>query len=360
MPKQITIETPLVGREDSFKMIAVAQAVRKPILLIGKPGVAKTKTLLDYSLAHAGGDPVKALNDTFILETDESTRSPEIKGRPDIRAIVEDNRYDVITPIASAKFVLINEIDKANAGLRNSMLSVMNERFIFNGSKKVPTPWEVFCASCNEIPSDEKNSPFWDRFVIKHEVKRITKGQMLSYYGKQGAKDKETIIYPTQQEVKKYASQIPQAKLKAFLQLAYEEMSDRTLSYVPDMTAALSVVYQLDLNQALVKTAEVLGNQTLAQELAKTMDPKEIQQLREYVETVKSLTDYDEIANLVEEVKKVAKVAAAKADISKSDLEGIAAELNTALNNNKYYSAGPQVQDNQSDVSSNDDDDDWG
>ena len=356
--KQITIDTPLVGRGDSFKMMAVAQATRKPILLIGEPGVAKTKTLLDYALAHAGGDPVKALNDTFILETDESTRSPEIKGRPDIRSIVEDNKYDVVTPIANSKFVLINEIDKANAGLRNAMLSVMNERIIFNGHKKVATPWEVFCASCNEIPSDEMNSPFWDRFIIKHKVTRITKGQMLKYYGQQGAKTQEVITVPEPHEVKNIAQKIPKAKLKAFLDIAYKHMSDRTLSYVPDMTAALSVVYQLDLNQSLVKTAEVLGGQKLGQELAKTMDPKEIQQLREYISNIKSMSDYDDIANLVAEVKKVAKVAASKADISKEDLTGIGAELNEALNNNSAWQAGTPGRQDDDDQDYDDYDDD--
>ena len=340
---KIIVNTPLVGREDSFKMLAIAQAVQKPILLIGDPGVAKTKTLLDYALAYAKGDPIKAMNETFILETDEATRSPEIKGRPDIKSIVEKNQYDVITPIASSKFVLINEIDKANAGLRNSMLSVMNERIIFNGHKKVSTPWEVFCASCNEIPSDEKNSPFWDRFVIKHEVKRITKSQMLKYYRNHGASSKEEILIPTTKEVKEIADKIPEEKLKKFLEIAYNHMSDRTLSYIPEMTAALSVVYQLDMNQSLVKAAEVLGGQKLGQDLAKTMDPQEIQMMREYVSNISSMGDYDDINNIVDEVKKLARVAASKADVSKDDLKNIAREMNEVLSKNLAWNRGPEI-----------------
>ena len=79
--KQLTIKTPLVGRSETFKVLAVAHATQKPILLVGEPGVGKTKALLDYGLALHGGDAQKTLNETFILETDESTRSPEIKGR---------------------------------------------------------------------------------------------------------------------------------------------------------------------------------------------------------------------------------------------------------------------------------------
>lgn len=351
--KKMRIETSLVGKEDSFKMMAVAQAIKKPILLIGEPGVAKTKTLLDYALAHAEGNATKALNETFILETDESTRSPEIKGRPDIKSIVESNKYDVITPIADAKFVLINEIDKANAGLRNSMLSVMNERMIFNGHKKVFTPWDIFCASCNEIPSDEVKSPFWDRFVLKHQVKRITKGQMASYFKNNGKKHYHDLILPTSEEVKNIANGLNQGKLKSFINVGYHHMSDRTLSYVPDLAAAFSIVYQLDVNQALVKTAAVLGGDKLAADLAQTMEPKEIQRMREYIDVIKSLNDYDEIVKLVADIKNNARQAASKKEVTRQDLEALADSLNEALNDNAAWNAGLSAPEDA------DDSDDW-
>ena len=335
--KQLTIKTPLVGRTETFKTLAVAHATSKPILLIGDPGVGKTKALLDYGLALHGGDAQRTLNETFILETDESTRSPEIKGRPDLKKIVEENTYDVISPITSSKFVLINEIDKANAGLRNSMLSVMNEKVLFNGIKKVMVPWELFCASCNSIPSEEKNSPFWDRFVIKHEVKRISKTQMMKYYADKKPKD-EVIIIPEKHELDQIETQIPEEKLKKFLDVGYKYFSDRTLSFVPRMTAAVSVVFQLDLNRSLVKTAQILGDKAIGKELAANIEPTELIDMRSKIDMVQSLEDYDQINALIQDITEMARRAANSPEVSKEDLEGIAKDLNKALQANPFYS----------------------
>lgn len=335
--KQLTINTSLVGRTETFKLLAVAQATEKPILLIGEPGVGKTKALLDYGLGLYGGDAVKTMQNTFILETDESTRSPEIKGRPDLKKIVEQNTYDVVSPITSSKFILINEIDKANAGLRNAMLGIMNEKVLFNGMKKVLVPWEVFCASCNVIPADEKNSPFWDRFILKHEVKRISKTQMMKYYADKTPKP-ETVYLPEKHELDQIETQIPQEKLKKFLDVTYKHFSDRTLSFVPRMTAAISVVFQLDLNRSLVKTAQILGDKNIAKNVAASIEPEVMINLRSKIDMVQSLEDYDQISNLIGDIKAMARSAASHPEVTKEDLEAIAAELNEELSKNPYYS----------------------
>ena len=335
--KQLTIKTPLVGRSETFKVLAVAHATQKPILLVGEPGVGKTKALLDYGLALHGGDAQKTMNETFILETDESTRSPEIKGRPDLKKIVEQNTYDVISPVTQSKFILINEIDKANAGLRNSMLSIMNEKVLFNGIKKVMVPWDLFCASCNSIPSEEKNSPFWDRFIIKHEVKRISKNQMMKYYADKTPKD-ETIILPEKHELDQIETQIPAEKLKKFLDVGYKYFSDRTLSFVPRMTAAVSVVFQLDLNRSLVKTAQLLGDKTIGKELASNIEPAELIDMRGKIDMVQSLEDYDQINTLIQDITEMARKAANSPEVTKEDLESIANDLNKELQANPYYS----------------------
>ena len=44
-----------------------------------------------------------------------------------------DNTYELVTPTVGADVVVINEVDKASNNIRNSLLGVMNERFLFNG-----------------------------------------------------------------------------------------------------------------------------------------------------------------------------------------------------------------------------------
>lgn len=347
MMKQINVASPLIGREETFKLLAVAQVTKKPILLVGVPGTGKTKSLLDYALAYHMGDQKKAIDSTFILETDESTRSPEIKGRPNMQKLLQEQKWEMDVPVKNTDFLLINEIDKANSGMRNSLLSIMNEKMIFAGKDKIPVPWEVFCASCNKIPAEEKDSPFWDRFVIKHEVHRITRNQMVKYYKTLNgtSKTKPVSIYvPDEPTIAQIQSQIPESKLRKFLNVTYDILSDRTLSFVPKMVAAVSVVYQYDINQSLVKTCEILADKNVATSLSTEIEPAEIADIRSKIDLISSLTDYDQISNMVQDIKASAERAATSHDVTKEDLVALAEILTSELNKNKVWSPDGYVE----------------
>ena len=63
---------------------------------------------------------------------------------PDLGKLFTDNEYSLSTPIADAEIVIINEVDKASSAIRNAMLGVMNEKFLFNGKHKIPCKWKLF------------------------------------------------------------------------------------------------------------------------------------------------------------------------------------------------------------------------
>lgn len=73
------IETSLINKEEVFKMLALAEATGLPCLLIGQPGVAKTKTVVDYAKAWLNKDGKMTAKDfaekIYILETDEGTKA---------------------------------------------------------------------------------------------------------------------------------------------------------------------------------------------------------------------------------------------------------------------------------------------
>ena len=79
-----TIETSLINKEEVFKMLALAESTGLPLLLVGDPGVAKTKTIIEYAKAWLNRDGKMSAEDfankIYILETDESTKASEIKG----------------------------------------------------------------------------------------------------------------------------------------------------------------------------------------------------------------------------------------------------------------------------------------
>lgn len=78
------IETSLINKEETFRMLALAEATGLPVLLIGEPGVGKTKTVIEYAKAWLNKNNNMTAEDfankIYILETDEGTKPSEIKG----------------------------------------------------------------------------------------------------------------------------------------------------------------------------------------------------------------------------------------------------------------------------------------
>ena len=288
---QRTITTNLMKKVETFKVMALGEAVNTPILLIGPPGVAKTAAVIDFakaSLGRLGG------SDLFLLETDEGTKSTAVKGNIDIEALTTTNKYKMNSPVTKAKVVVINEIDKASASLRNSLLGIMNEKVLFNGTEKVPCQWNNFIATCNEIPDDEKDSPFWDRFLITHTVNRLSQNDMLKYYAKGGKdfKQKHNIKMPEASDIA--SIELTPSKLRKVLDVCHSELSDRALSFLPILVKNVMVVWGLNEDRGLIKTSELLIGKSKAKELAKTLVAREIRDLYDVIDAIGQTLSSDE------------------------------------------------------------------
>lgn len=257
---------------ETFRVMALGESVKTPILLIGPPGVAKTAAVIDFATAALGK---LGNDDLFLLETDEGTRSNAVKGNVDLEALTTTNKYKIDSPITSARVVVINEIDKASASLRNSLLGIMNEKVLFNGKEKIDCQWNNFIATCNEIPDDEKDSPFWDRFLVTHEVGRLSRADMLDYYAKGGKSFRQTHKIQLPEQVDIDAITLDPAKLKKVLDMVHEKLSDRALSFLPTLVKNVMCVWGMSQNKALVKTASLLAGKAIAKNLAAVLvDPK--------------------------------------------------------------------------------------
>lgn len=332
-----SIETSLINKEEVFRMLALAEATGLPLLLVGEPGVAKTKTIIEYAKAWLNKDGKMTASDfaekIYILETDEGTKASEIKGMPDLGKLFTENKYEVQAAIADADIVIINEVDKAGSAIRNAMLGVMNEKFLFNGKHKIPCKWKLFVATCNEIPKDEVKSPFWDRFMLKMTVNRVSAGEISKYYAK-GARDyreRFSIGVPNQAELDQL--EIPVKKLDKYLEVGYQSSSDRTLTFVPKLTKAVAYVWDISIDKALVKTAQIMISQAAGSELQNKLMSPEVKAVMSKVEMLQSYSTNEQLEAAVTEIEGAINSYAARGVMDKGQVQEIELSITYILEN---------------------------
>jgi ribosomal protein S20 len=331
------IETSLINKEEVFKMLALAEATGLPLLLVGEPGVAKTKTIIDYAKAWLNRDgkmtQADFMNKIYVLETDEGTKASEIKGMPDLEKLFTENKYDLNTPIADADIVIINEVDKASSAIRNAMLGVMNEKFLFNGKHKIPCKWKLFVATCNEIPKDEVNSPFWDRFMLKMTVNRVSAGDMSKYYSKGARNYKESFKIGIPNEAELNSVEVIGNKLDKYLEVGYTKSSDRTLTFVPKLTKAVSYIWDISIDKALVKTAQIMINQNAASELQNKLMSPEIKAVMSKVDMLYSHSNNEALELAVAEIESLINAYTTRGVMDQSQVEEIEMSMQVVLEN---------------------------
>jgi len=345
------VETSLINKEEVFKMLALAEATRLPCLLVGSPGTAKTKTVIEYAKAWLNKDGNMTSSDfankIYILETDEGTKASEIKGMPDLSKLFTENKYELAAPIAEAEIVIINEVDKASSAIRNAMLGVMNERFLFNGKHKIPCKWKLFIATCNEIPKEETNSPFWDRFMLKHTVNRVSAGELSKYYSK-GARDyreKFTIAVPTKEEMNQV--NVPVNKLEKYLEVGYQHSSDRTLTFVPTLAKAITYVWNVSVDKALVKTAQIMIGQSAGSELQNKLMSPEVKSVMSKVDMLNSYKTNDELELALAEIESLINTYTGRNIMDESQVEEIEMSIGYLLENHPARVATNKLSDSE-------------
>jgi MoxR-like ATPase len=332
-----TIETSLINKEEVFKMLALAESTGLPLLLVGQPGVAKTKTVIEYAKAWLNRDGKMTAQDfaskIYILETDEGTKASEIKGMPDLGKLFTENKYELAAPIAEAEIVIINEVDKASSAIRNAMLGVMNEKFLFNGKHKIPCKWKLFVATCNEIPKEEQGSPFWDRFMLKMTVNRVSAGELVKYYNK-GARDykeKFQIGVPSKSEIDSF--EVPANKLEKYLEVGYSSSSDRTLTFVPSLTKAVSFIWDISLDKSLVKTAQIMISQSAGSELQNKLMSSEVKAVMSKVEMLQSYSNNEQLELAVAEIESLINTYTSRGIMDVSQVDEIELSMQYILAN---------------------------
>lgn len=329
-----TIKIRLIGKQELFKVIALGEALRMPVLFVGEPGVAKTQTLLDYGhamLVKAGIDAKEIAKQCFIIELDEGTKSAEVKGRPNMKELLENKTFKMDTPIADALFVMINEVDKGTSGVRNTLLSVMREKKLFLGGEVKNCNWKVFVGSCNTITTDEENIPFWDRFLIKQKVERV-KPELFAQIWKEN-EEVFDINIPTTEEIKN--CQVSLGKMSSFISLIHQNVTDRTITATLPLVKAIKLIWGLGDKEAIVKACSFVAPEQTAN-VSKNIEDPFIKELKGKIIQISKHTDVNYIMDSISEIDE-AFLAMAQDVSNTTELEEMKRLLKKEVNNNASY-----------------------
>lgn len=164
-----TLASYFIAKEEIIDLMAVSALAQEPLLLIGRPGTAKSDLVVKFcqALGVEGTDYFEYMLTKF-------TEPSEIVGPIDINQL-KDGRYmrRVGGKLPEAKIVFLDEIFKSNSAILNTLLTIINERKFYQDGKPVPVAMRALFAATNEIPEFTELDALKDRFILKIESESV-------------------------------------------------------------------------------------------------------------------------------------------------------------------------------------------
>jgi len=152
----------IIGHEEAVEAAVLALVAREHIALIGPPGTAKS--YLAQSLSRL----VQARFYAYLMT--KFSNYDELFGPVDVMALVQHGELRRRwSAIVSSDVVFLDEIFKASSAILNALLSIMQERVVYDpisGQAVKAKLWTLIAAS-NEVPSDEELQALYDRFAVR-------------------------------------------------------------------------------------------------------------------------------------------------------------------------------------------------
>ena len=155
-----SLDARFLDKAELVRLLLVTLLAGEHMLLVGPPGTAKSA--LVRSLARL----VDARYFEYLLT--RFSEPNELFGPVDIKAFREGvfvRRVEAMLP--DAEIVFLDEIFKSNSAILNSLLSILNERRFFTGSRTMKVPLCSLFGATNEVPNDDALGAIFDRFLVR-------------------------------------------------------------------------------------------------------------------------------------------------------------------------------------------------
>jgi MoxR-like ATPase len=154
-----------VEKDEIVDLMVLCLLAQEPLLLVGKPGTAKSDLVVRFCQALGLGE-----GDYFEYMLTKFTEPSEIIGPVDIQRLKEGVYVRRVGgKLPEARIVFLDEIFKSNSAILNTLLTIVNERKFYQDGRPVPVRMLMLFGATNEIPELTELGALRDRFTLKVE-----------------------------------------------------------------------------------------------------------------------------------------------------------------------------------------------
>lgn len=170
----------LIGKQEIVKMVIICAISQQPMLLIGEPGTAKSKIITRF----CEGLGIGRLGEAETVETwfqyllHSFTEPDEILGVVNIPELEAKGVFKRIREgsITEADVIFLDEVFKSNSAILNALLTIINERRVYEGGQARRTKARLIYGASNATPTPrqlEELRAFYERFIIRMQCQFI-------------------------------------------------------------------------------------------------------------------------------------------------------------------------------------------
>lgn len=154
-----------IGKDDIIDLMLLCTIAREHLLLIGPPGTAKSELIKRFVLLLGAQ---KDSGELFEYLLTRFTEPNEIFGPVNIQEFQGGTfTRNIERALPQARIAFLDEVFKANSAILNALLTILNERFFFNGLEQVNVPLISVYGAANEVPDGDELAALYDRFLVR-------------------------------------------------------------------------------------------------------------------------------------------------------------------------------------------------
>jgi MoxR-like ATPase len=164
-----------VGKDQVIDLMLISSIAREHLLLVGPPGTAKSELVKRFVLLLGAR---KDAGELFEYLLTRFTEPNEIFGPVNIKQFQEGAfTRNVERALPSARVAFLDEVFKANSAILNALLTILNERFFFNGLIQIDVPLISVYGATNEVPEGDDLAALYDRFLLRVRTDNVDERQ---------------------------------------------------------------------------------------------------------------------------------------------------------------------------------------